>query len=42
MRFHSSCIDGCRNCSKLKTKNGNVGRRPNVDTKKCDLVKKCL
>ena len=40
LRFCDSCIEGCRKCPKLGN-GGNVGRRPNVDRKKCKLVK-CL
>ena len=32
------CVESVKNLKK----DGNIGQRPNLDRKKCELVKKCL
>ena len=38
----AAVLMGVETVQNVKKKNGNVGRRPNVDTKKLEMVKKCL
>ena len=40
MQFRSTCIVGVETILNLKS-DGKIGQRPNVDKKKCELVKKC-